>query len=232
MKIIILSGGRGYRLKEKTEWIPKPMITIGGKPILWHIMKIYAHYGFYDFIVALGYKGDHIRKFFRNDDGFKIAFVDTGLETLPGERVLRVKDHIDGDEFMLTYGDGVSNVNITELVAFHKRQKTIGTITGVHPRTSYGLVKIKEGRNKVIKFVEKPILSEWVSGGFMIFSKDALPFFRKGEMEHPALIRLTESRQLSLYRHEGFWYAMDTYRDMEELNKLWKQHAPWKVWNE
>lgn len=232
MKTIILSGGRGYRLKEKTEWIPKPMITIGGKPILWHIMKIYAHHGFSDFIIALGYKGDHIRKFFRNDDGFKITFVDTGLETLPGERVLRVKDYIDGDEFMLTYGDGVSDINIAKLVAFHKKQKTIGTITGVHPRSSYGLVKIREGGNKVTKFVEKPVLSEWVSGGFMVFRNDALSYFRRGEMEHPALTRLTEDRQLSLYRHKGFWYAMDTYRDMEELNKLWKKHAPWKVWKE
>ncbi len=230
MKTIILCGGRGYRLKEKTEWLPKPMITIGGKPILWHIMKIYAYYGFSDFIVALGYKGSHIRNFFHNSDGFNIKFVDTGLETLPGERILRVKDYIDDNEFMFTYGDGVSDINIAELVAFHKKQKTIGTITGVHPRTSYGLVKITERTNKVTKFVEKPVLSQWVNGGFMVFRKDAFSYFRKGEMEHPALIRLTENKQLSLYRHKRFWYAMDTYRDMEELNKLWKQDAPWKVW--
>src|SRR6185369_9586608 len=173
MKTIILSGGLGYRLKEETEFKPKPMVNIGNKPILWHIMKIYAHYGFNDFIIALGYKGDYIKDYFINQkhlahdftihtksgatllhkkssrnpiDDFKITFVDTGLETLPGERILRLKEFIpkEDENFMVTYGDGVSDINIKELVKFHKKHKKIGTVTGVHPRSKYGLLKWEE----------------------------------------------------------------------------------------
>lgn len=259
MKTIILCGGLGYRLKEETEFKPKPMVLVGGKPILWHIMKIYAHFGFKDFIIALGYKGDYIKEYFLNQkyfshdftihtksgyskihrsrnekeiDDFTLTFVDTGEETLPGERILKLKKYIpDGDDFMVTYGDGVSTVNIKELVTFHKRQKTIGTVTGVHPRSKYGLLKTNKDTNKVTKFVEKPVLrGEWVNGGFMIFRYSFFNYLRPQEMEHPAIKRLIADDQLSLYIHEGFWHAMDTYSDMETLNQLWMSDPKWKVW--
>lgn len=259
MKTVILCGGLGYRLKEETEFKPKPMVNIGGKPILWHIMKIYTHYGFNDFIIALGYKGNYIKeyflnqKYFANDfsidtqtgdtkvfrgknkklDDFRITFVDTGEETLPGERILRVKDYIpESDEsFMVTYGDGVSNLNINEVVDFHNKTKKIGTITGVHPRSKFGLLKLNEA-NIIEEFVEKPVLNEWVNGGFMVFKKEFFSYLREGEMEHEALKRLVTQRELALYTHNGFWHAMDTYSDVQTLNALWSENPEWKVWKE
>lgn len=257
MKVIILCGGIGYRLKEETEFKPKPMVQVGGKPILWHIMKIYAHYGFNDFIIALGYKGDLIKEYFLNQnylshnftlhaktgsakiyknthgaiDDFKITFVDTGQETLPGERILRVKNYIpkEDQDFMVTYGDGVSDINLRNLVKFHKQQKTIGTITGVHPRSKYGLITANR-RGFIRQFVEKPVLNEWVNGGFMIFKKIAFNYFMERELEHEALKRLIAKQQLSLYIHKGFWHSMDTYPDVDNLNKLWKEDPKWKIW--
>jgi len=261
MKIIILCGGIGYRLKEETEFKPKPMVQIGSKPILWHIMKIYSHYGFNEFIIALGYKGEYIKDYFLNQkyfthdftlhtkigttrihknnatgkamDDFKITFVDTGQETQPGERILLVKDYIpkDDDMFMLTYGDGVANIDINSLVAFHKKQGTIGTITGVYPKSKYGLVSTTK-ENVVTRFVEKPVLKDWTNGGFMVFKREFFNYIRKGELEHPALERLIKERQLSLYTHNGFWHCMDTYSDVENLNKLWQTSPHWKIWND
>jgi len=257
MKTVILSGGIGYRLKEETEFKPKPMVNIGGKPMLWHIMKIYAHYGFNDFIIALGYKGDYIKQYFLNQnsllhdftlhtrsgftkvhkkdsiksDHFKITFVDTGENTLPGERILRLKKYIPQKDkyFMVTYGDGVSDINIKDLVNFHKKQKTIGTITGVHPRSKYGLIKIGKD-SKAESFVEKPVLKDRTNGGFMIFNREAFKYFNPEEYEHDALKRLVDKRQLSIFSHDGFWHSMDTYSDVESLNKLWKEDPRWKVW--
>lgn len=256
MKTIILSGGIGYRLKEETEFKPKPMVSIGGKPILWHIMKIYAHYGFNDFIIALGYKGDYIKQYFLNEqnmvydfsldtlsgktkiikngaksEDFKITFVNTGEETLPGERILRLKNFIPGEDknFMVTYGDGVSDINIKELVKFHEKQNTIGTISGVHPRSKYGLVRTND-KGIVEDFQEKPVLKERTNGGFMIFKRDFFNYLKPGELEHPALKRLVEKRQLSVFNHDGFWHSMDTYPDVDNLNKLWIEDPKWKVW--
>lgn len=260
MKTIILSGGIGYRLKEETEFKPKPMIHIGGKPILWHIMKIYSYYGQNDFILALGYKGDYIKEYFlnqkyfihdftlntksgysyifkknsrKNSDDFRISFVDTGEETLPGERILRLQEYIpETDEnFMVTYGDGVSDINIYDLIAFHKQQNTIGTVTGVHPRSKYGLLTTDKN-GLVNKFVEKPVLKEWVNGGFMVFKKEFFKFLRENEMEHEALKRLLIEKQLSLFIHNGFWHSMDTYKDVESLNNMWKDNPKWKIWKE
>ena len=237
MKTIILCGGIGYRLKEETEFKPKPMVQIGGKPILWHIMKIYAHYGFNEFIIALGYKGDYIKQYFLDQKhmmrNFKVTLVDTGEETLPGERILRVKDYIpeEDEDFMVTYGDGVADINIKDLVAFHKKQGTIGTLTGVHPRSKYGLLTID--KNKIVeKFVEKPVLAEWVNGGFMIFKKEFFNLVKKGEFEHKAIKRLVRKRQLSIYIHNGFWHSMDTYPDVDNLNKFWREDPKWKVWED
>lgn len=256
MKVVILCGGIGYRLKEETEFKPKPMVSIGNQPILWHIMKIYSHFGYNEFIIALGYKGDYIKDYFLNQkyftdnftlstkdgsldlhkngdnkDDFKITFVDTGQETLPGERILRVKDFIPetDEDFMVTYGDGVADVNIRKLVKFHVSHRLIGTVTGVHPRTKYGLLTI-DRNNVVQKFLEKPVLTEWVNGGFMIFKKKFFSYLRKGEFEHKAIKRLIDNKQLSVYIHNGFWHSMDTYPDVNNLNKLWNEDPKWKVW--
>jgi len=258
MKVIILCGGQGTRLKEETEFKPKPMVYVGNKPILWHIMKMYAHYGFNEFILALGYKGDYIKQFFLNQkaltsdftlqtkdyeteyhlenrtevDDFKITFVDTGLETLPGERILRCKEYIPKNDkiFMVTYGDGVSDIDINKLLRFHKNQKTIGTVTGVHPRSKFGIVVVDK-RNVVKEFSEKPILNDWVNGGYMIFNKDFFRYLKVGEAEHPGLKRLAKISQLSLYKHDGFWACMDTNKELNDLNTWWSQEKPpWKVW--
>ena len=258
MKTIILCGGVGTRLKEETEFKPKPMVYVGDNPIIWHIMKIYAYYGYNEFILALGYKADYIKDFFLNQkaftsdftlnttnhkakfylndldriDNFKITFVDTGLETLPGERILRCQKYIPETDkyFMVTYGDGVADIHIDELVKFHRNQKTIGTITGVHPRSKYGLARLNDN-NLIESFVEKPVLDDWVNGGFMIFDKKFFDYIKPGETEHPALIHLAREKQLSLFKHDGFWYAMDTYKEVEELKKLWSGgNAPWKIW--
>ncbi len=258
MKVIILCGGTGTRLKEETEFKPKPMVYVGGKPIIWHIMKIYANYGYNEFILALGYKADYIKDYFLNQkaftsdftldtkkykakyfledrseiDSFKITFVDTGLETLPGERILRCQKYIPLRDtyFMVTYGDGVSDINLADLVKFHKKQKTIGTITGVHPRSKFGMVETdKDGL--VNNFSEKPVMNDWVNGGYMIFDKRFFKYLRPGEIEHPALKRLSKEKQLSLYKHDGFWYAIDTYKEYEDLNKMWsEENPPWKTW--
>lgn len=258
MKVVILCGGIGYRLKEETEFKPKPMVFIGNKPILWHIMKIFSHYGFNEFIIALGYKGDYIKDYFlnqkyfldnftihtksgytklhknnnsKNKDDFKITFVDTGQDTLPGERILRVKDFIpeSDEDFMVTYGDGVSDLNIKDLVKFHKKHNHIGTITGVHPRSKYGLLRISRD-GAVQRFMEKPILRDWTNGGFMVFKKAFFSYIRKKEFEHSALKRLARKKQLFVYIHNGFWHSMDTYSDVDNLNRLWIEDPKWKVW--
>ncbi len=258
MKVIILCGGEGTRLKEETEFKPKPMVYVGNKPIIWHIMKIYASYGITEFILALGYKADYIKDFFLNQkafttdfklntrnyktvyyldvrqeiDDFRVTFVDTGLETLPGERILLCKQYISEKEkyFMVTYGDGVADIDIRALVKFHKMQKTIGTVTGVHPRSKFGLVAT--GKNNLVKeFIEKPVLSDLVNGGFMIFDKRFFSYLRNGEMEHEGLKRLAKEDQLSLYKHDGFWFAVDTFKELDDLNKIWNSgNAPWKIW--
>lgn len=231
MQAIILCGGVGTRMREETEFRPKPLVSVGGVPILWHIMKIYQHYGFNEFILALGYKGHMIREYFEriNQDGFKIHFVDTGLEALTGERILRVRHAIDGDDFMVTYGDGVSDINIRELVQFHRRQGTVGTLTGVNPYSKYGLIMSDSATNLVKGFAQKPRLHDFVNGGFMVFKKEALNLFTKGIMED-IFPKLIEKDELSVYEHSGFWKAMDTYREMEELNEFWANEKPWAVW--
>jgi len=252
MKTIILCGGIGTRIKEETEFKPKAMVLIGGKPILWHIMKTYSYFGYNEFILALGYKGDMIKDYFLNQrsflndftldisrnktqfhnntcDDFKITFAETGIESDTGERILRVKKYITEDEFMITYGDGVSDNNITQLVAFHKKQGTVGTISGVHPYSKYGLIKIDK-KNKLVKsFDQKPLMYDYVSGGFMVFDKKAFNYFDNGLME-VGLKKMAEKKQLSVYKYEGFWKAMDTYREMGELNNLWSKSKPWAVW--
>lgn len=253
--VVIFCGGTGTRMKEETEFRPKPMVTVGGQPILWHIMKIYEHFGYNEFIITLGYKGDYIKNYFinqeyllhdmtvntktgsrkiyresrRKHDNFKITFVDTGLETLTGERLLRVKKYIKTDHFMVTYGDGVGNINIKDIDTYHKEKDVIGVITGIHPKSKWGLV-VADEQNIVQEFRQKPVLHEYVNGGFMVFKKDFFKYLRPREMIETSLNRLLIDKQLAVYHHEGFWSAMDTYSDVEDMNKLWKKNPAWKVW--
>src|SRR3990167_6643851 len=258
MKVIILCGGKGTRLKDETEYKPKPMVYVGNQPIIWHIMKIYAYHGYNEFILALGYKANYIKDYFLNQkhftndftldtrtfstkyhydnkeipDKFKITFVDTGLDTQPGERILLCKDYIPKRDkfFMATYGDGVTDLDIRDLVKFHKKQKTIGTITGVHPRSKYGIVRVNS-KDKVEFFEEKPTLTDFVNAGYMVFDKRVFNYLKPGETEHPALKKLAKEKELSLFRHPGFWYAVDTNKELDDLNSLWNSDkAPWKVW--
>lgn len=254
IKTVILCGGLGYRLKEETEFKPKPMIEIGGKPILWHIMKIYSHWGFNDFIIALGYKGNLIKDYFVNKkyyDGdfvldtstnkirhykrneiekFKITFVDTGLDSLTGERVRQVSKYINGDNFMVTYGDGVADLNILDLYKFHLSKKSLATFTGVYPMLKYGGAEAdKDG--KVIAFEKKARIKQLINGGFMVFNKKVVKYIEKDSMIEDVFPGLIEKKQLSTYEHRGFFHAMDTSHDVIEANNWWAQNPPWKVWS-
>ncbi|MEA2036731.1 MAG: sugar phosphate nucleotidyltransferase [Nanoarchaeota archaeon] len=257
-KAVILCGGRGTRLKEETEFKPKPLVEIGSMPLLWHIMKIYSHYGHNEFVLPLGYKGDMIKEFFMdfswraNDfslnlksdavsvhenhkkEDWNIHFVDTGLKSGTGLRLFKVKDFLEGDDnFLLTYGDGVSNVDINKLIDFHKKQKTIATITGVNVYSGFGILKVNN--NKVVKFTEKPINQDMINGGFMVFNKRVFDHINDNnsmleEYGSGLLPKLAKIGEVSVYHHTGFWKSMDNYRDYLELNKIWKEDPRWKVW--
>lgn len=252
MKTVILCGGRGYRLKEETEFIPKPMIEVGGQPMLWHIMNIYAHWGFGDFIIALGYKGKVIKDYFANKkyydgdftldsktkkikhhykalDRFRVTLVDTGLESLTGERIRRVKKYIDSPNFMVTYGDGVSDINLKQLNKFHKSQGSIATVTGVHPYLRYGGVSISKD-NLAQNFERRARIKQVINGGFMVFNKKIFNFIKPDSMIEEVFGPLITDKKVSVYEHKGFFQSMDTYQDMEELNESWNKSAPWKVW--
>jgi glucose-1-phosphate cytidylyltransferase len=236
MKVVILCGGLGTRLKEETEFKPKPMVEIGGKPILWHIMKIYAHYGFNDFILCLGYKGEKIKEYFSGDyseRNWRVNLVDTGEKAQTGSRIKKVEKYIDTDAFMLTYGDGVTDIDIKKLLEFHKAEKRIGTVSGVHPSSRFGELICDKG--KVVEFNEKPqTTSGYINGGFFIFNKDFFNYLDvKDEcsLEKEPLEQLTNDGQLSVFTHEGFWQCMDTQRELDILVGLWgDKKAPWKVW--
>lgn len=246
IKTIILCGGMGTRLREETEFKPKPLLDIGGKPLLWHIMKIYAHFGYNNFILALGYKGEMFKEYFLSQqlqsqmlnqlpaqgaDNFNILFADTGLETPHGERVLKLKDYLkDDDMFMVTYGDGVADIDIEKLVAFHKSHGKMVTITGVHPASRWGLVNTSEN-HVITEFAQKPMLFDYVNGGFMVCNKEFLNYLQPGDMIESPLQKLIPLQQAVLYKHEGFWYGMDTYHDFIHLNKLWKEGPKWNVWD-
>lgn len=258
MKVVILAGGQGTRLREETEYKPKPMVEIGGRPILWHIMKAYAHYGHTDFIVCLGYKGDVIRDYFLNyeirnrdftvtlgtqrveihnglmEEGWRVTLAETGQRTQTGGRIKRVEQYIGNETFMLTYGDGVSDLNIADLFAFHRRQRKLATITAVRPSSRFGVLSIEDG--SVSAFREKPQVDEgWINGGFFVCEPEIFEFITDDSeiFEERALVELAARRQLAVYQHTGFWQCMDTYREMSLLNELWtSEQAPWKVWSD
>lgn len=258
--VVILAGGFGTRLREQTEFIPKPMVPIGEKPILWHIMKIYSHYGFKRFIVCLGYKGEIIKEYFlhyriRNSDftinlsnhediyfhdlhskdDWELTLADTGLKAMTGARIKRIEKYIDTDNFLLTYGDGVSNVEINKIVDFHLSHGKLATVTGVKPPSRFGEL-IVEG-NCVIEFGEKPQVGNgMINGGFFVFNHGVFSYLSEEDqctLEGEPLERLAKDGELMAYQHTGFWQCMDTLRDMNLLNEYWgKGNPPWKVWNE
>ncbi len=258
IKVVILCGGKGMRLREETEFKPKPMVEIGERPILWHIMKTYAHYGHTDFVLCLGYRGEHIKNYFLNfelltsdlrlelgrkdslklldahpETGWRITLADTGLEAQTGARIKRVQKYVDSPLFMLTYGDGVGNIDVGRLLEFHQSHGKIGTVTGVCPPSRFGELEIKS--NQVMAFSEKPLLhSNWINGGYFVFDQRIFNYISGDEQcsfEQEPLKKLAADGELMLYSHDGFWQCMDTYRDMSMLNKLWEANqAPWKVW--
>ena len=234
MKIVILAGGYGTRLSEETNIKPKPLVRIGSKPIIWHIMKIYSHYGYKDFVICLGYKGymikDELKKY-QKIENWKISFVNTGLHTMTGGRIKRIKKFIKNDEnFCLSYGDGLSNVNINKLIKFHKNRKKIATLTAVKYKNPKGILSIN--KNFLINNIkEKPI--EYINGGFFVLSKRIFKFLRNDKtiFEKDCLTDLTKTNQLSAYKHNDFWACMDTLREKKDLNYLWKnKRSKWKVW--
>lgn len=255
LKVVILAGGMGTRLSEETATKPKPMVEIGDRPILWHIMKIYSAYAFNEFVIALGYKGEWIKKYFLNyyhlDHDFRIHtkdgridtydgkfedwivhLVDTGYETQTGGRIKRLKKWIGGETFMMTYGDGVANVNIKDLLAFHKKHGKLATVTAVRPEARFGGLDLQG--DLVNQFVEKPQLGEgWISGGFFVLEPKVLDYIDGDDtpLERKPMERLVSEGQLAAFKHDGFWQPMDTMRDVRLVNDIWaKNNAPWKVW--
>ena len=222
MKVVILAGGFGTRLSEYTDTIPKPMVPIGRKPILHHIMQIYANYGYKDFYIALGYKGEMIKKFFnKNFFDWNINLIETGKNTMTGGRLKRLKKYIGQETFMMTYGDGLSNVNLKKLLKFHKKNKKLVTLTAVRPPARFGALKLK-GQN-VSYFKEKSKLDEgWINGGFFVMEPAFLQFIKNDStyLEREPLEKASKKRQLAAFRHEGFWQCMDTKRDKDKLNKI------------
>lgn len=257
MKAVILAGGLGTRLSEETNLKPKPMVEIGGEPILWHIMKIYAAHGITDFIVCCGYKGHVIKNYFLNYhlhranvsfdlknnrmelhsskiEPWKVSLIDTGESTMTGGRLKRVREYLDNETFCLTYGDGVSDVDITELIQFHRRQNTLATLTAVKPPGRFGVISLSAGENIVRSFAEKPESDGgYVNGGYFVLEPQAIDYIDGDQTswEREPLTRLSEQGQLSAWRHYGFWQPMDTLRDKECLESFWRaRKAPWKVW--
>ena len=234
MKTVILCGGRGTRLGEHGVSVPKALIEIGGKPIIWHLMKLYSSYGLNDFVLCLGYLGDSIRKYFSENgqDDWKVTLADTGEDTNTGGRIRRVRELLDGDEnFSVTYGDGLANVNLSTLIAFHREHGRLATLTAVHPRSNFGLIKL-DNAGAVTAFQEKPVISDWVNGGFFVFNRGVLDYLEDNSvLEREPLERLARERQLIAYQHDGFWKCMDTFKDNLEFNQIWDSgSADWKVW--
>jgi len=255
MKVAILAGGYGTRLAEETEIRPKPLVEIGGKPILWHIMMHYAHYGFKDFVIALGYKGEAIKKYMVDycslnsdltidlksgkievDDGYKpdwkVKLVDTGTNTQTGGRIKRLAQHLGNETFMLTWGDGVSDVNLKELLAFHRSHGKLATLTAVRPPARYGHLKFDN--NRITEFTEKPQTGEgWINGAFFVLEPGVFDYITGDEIvwEKEPLEGLAKDGQLMAYQHTSFWQCMDTLREKYILEKLWQSgKAPWKIW--
>jgi glucose-1-phosphate cytidylyltransferase len=255
-KVVLLCGGLGTRLREETEYRPKPMVEVGGRPILWHLMKVYAQQGFNDFVLALGYRGNVIREYFLNyeamnsdftvtlgqqavnlhdahgEAGYQVTLAETGPETMTGGRIKRVGRHLGGRTFMATYGDGLADIDLQKLLAFHRAHGKLATVTVVKPRSRFGIIEVSDDA-RVLSFAEKPVMDSWVNMGFFVFEPEVLEYLDGDAcvLEREPLERLAADGQLNAYRHEGFFFAMDTYREYKELNDIWSSgHAPWKNW--
>jgi len=257
IKVVLLAGGYGTRISEETDMKPKPMVEVGGKPILWHIMKIYSSYGFNDFVILLGYKGYFIKEYFANyflhqsditidmqtnkmevhnnsSEPWRVTLVDTGLDTMTGSRIKRAQKYIGNETFLLTYGDGVSDIDIGRTVKFHKEHKKILTMTAVQPEARFGNIDVDDNNN-VKKFMEKPKdEAGWINGGFFVCEPTVFDYVEEDEnciFEQSPLHKLALDNEIVAYRHNGFWQPMDTLRDNQKLNALWRNNkAPWKVW--
>ena len=233
LKAVILAGGYGTRISEETHLRPKPMIEIGGKPILWHIMKIYSHYGINEFVICCGYKRELIQDYVQKlDEPWTVIPVDTGLDTMTGGRIKRIQNHID-DTFCVTYGDGVSDVHINNLISFHKEKKSLATLTAIHPPERFGVLEL-EGEY-VMEFHEKHRGEDsWINGGFFVFEPEIFDYIRGGDstiLEGMPLETLSKEKKLTAFKHNGFWHPMDTLRDKKHLENLWTSNkAPWKKW--
>lgn len=256
MDAVILCGGKGMRMREYSEKIPKALIDIGGRPMIWHIMKTYYHYGYDNFILCLGYKGDLIKQYFTNmlffnrnfkieidSDGYKIKYldnakekwsitlIDTGEDVKTATRLKRVKDYINGQEFFMTYGDGLSDININKLLEYHKQKGTYVTLTGINPASSYGELKINNGI--VESFQEKPVTDSIINGGYMVINKEALNYISDEDcmFEEEPLKNLVNDKQVSVFKHSGFWKAIDTAKDIESINNMYSNNdRKWMVW--
>jgi glucose-1-phosphate cytidylyltransferase len=258
MKAVILAGGLGTRMQELTNVVPKPMVSIGGFPILWHIMKIYEHYGVNDFAVALGYKSEVVKEYFSNyrlransirinlgtgeiteeathRERWCVDLVETGLNTQTGGRIARMRRYLEGGTFFVTYGDGVADVNIDALLAFHRAHGKIGTVTAVRPPSKFGALALDHG-DVVDSFTEKPISGEsWINGGFFVFEPEIFDYLSTDEsciLERAPLEKLANDGQLAAFRHPGYWQCLDTAKDVDNVNRIWQSgQAPWKLWN-
>lgn len=258
MKVVILCGGLGTRLREETEFRPKPMVDVGRRPILWHIMKIYSHFGFREFVLCLGYRGNVIREYFLNyeamnsdftirlgerhtisylephaEQGFSVTLAETGHDTMTGGRIKRAAKYLDDDTFMVTYGDGLADVDVRALLDFHRRHGRLATVTSVRPVSRFGMIEVDEKQKRVLHFTEKPVIDGWISAGFFVFNRDVLDYLTGDDcvLEREPLEHLARDGQLMAYRHDGFFFAMDTYRDYRALNDMWASgEAPWKIW--
>jgi glucose-1-phosphate cytidylyltransferase len=232
--VVILCGGRGTRLREETQTIPKPLVEIGGRPILWHVIRIYAEQGFERFLLCTGHQGELIERFVRDDGlpgGLRIECVDTGEETATGGRIARVADRLGGERFCVTYADGVADIDLAALLRFHAGHGALATMTVVQPELQFGVAELN-GDGHVSGFTEKPRFEGWINGGFFCFEAGALDYIGSDSvLEREPLERLARDRQLHAFRHTGFWDCMDTYKDAVLLNDLWAEgRAPWKLW--
>lgn len=258
MKVVILAGGLGTRLSEETDIRPKPMVEIGGRPIIWHIMKIYASHGFTDFVICLGYKGYFIKEYFANyflhqtditinlgtnqieyhksdSENWKITLIDTGKDSMTGGRIKRIQPYIGNEPFMLTYGDGVADINIGELAKYHQSHGKLLTVTSIQPSGRFGALELDDATGKVNSFYEKPKGDGvWINGGFFVCQPEVFDYIRNGDStiwEQDPLQNIAKDGQLMGYRHEGFWSPMDTLKDKQDLNEMWnKGSAKWKIW--
>lgn len=259
MKVVILAGGFGTRISEESHLVPKPMIRIGDLPILWHIMKYYSSFGHHEFIICCGYKQHVIKEFFNNyflhmsdvtfdyqkrdqmmihrtlSEPWKVTLIDTGLNTMTGGRIKRIKDYLNNESFLMTYGDGVANIDLNELIAFHQSNKKLATITAIQPGGRFGMLEI-DGANTIHSFKEKSKEDGgWINGGFMVLEPEVIDFIEGDHtvFEREPLEQLASNHELMAYKHHGFWQCMDTVRDKDLLEKLWSSgKAPWKVWKE